>query len=269
MVFLGTVLVGCKSDVSTRQRLKGEYIIRDSSDRFCELKELQCVKRDSYPWESDWPFEFEKISKSHFRCKGSALHPYRLVNRGAGVERLYDCGGIQKHSLPIRDNEECIYPVLIDLLNYIQIHTKKRVIITCGHCCPEHNAYMSLTGLNSPSKHMIGAEVDFYVQDMEYEPQKIVELIFSYYKENPKYEGKKEYVEFKRVEKTDKETVPLTIHPWVNKELYIKILLKHEGRDFDNRHLYPYISLQVRYDIEKKENVFYSWEKAFYSLHRW
>lgn len=265
---LGLLCVGCKSDFSTSHRFKGEYIVRHSNDSFVELKELQPEKRQAYPWEEGWVCDCPKITKNYFRCQGSALNPYRIIERNKSAERLYDCGGPQKHSLPIKDQEEFIYPILIDLLNHIQSKTGKRVIITCGHCCPEHNAYLSPTGLNIPSKHMIGAEVDFYVQGMEYNPQEVVELIFNYYKDNPKYEGKKEFIDFKRIEKNEKDQQAFVIAPWANKEIYIKILTKNEGRDFDNRHPYPYICIQVRYDMEKRENVFYSWEQAFYNLYR-
>ena len=113
---------------------------------------------------------------------------------------------------------------------------------------------------------MLGAEVDFYVQGMEKNPEKIVELILVYYHAQPKYKGLKEFEEFKRYEK--KESHVLT-PPWVNKELFIKLYKKNEGRDFDNRHPYPYISLQVRYDWDRQEPVTYSWDKDFRNFHRW
>jgi hypothetical protein len=51
--------------------------------------------------------------------------------------------------------------------------------------------------------------------------------------------------------------------PWYNKEILIKLYLKNEGRDFDNRHPYPYVSIQVRFDRELNEKVVCSWQKAF------
>ena len=51
--------------------------------------------------------------------------------------------------------------------------------------------------------------------------------------------------------------------PWYNKEIFIKLYKKKEGRNFDNRHPYPYISIQVRFDTELNERVIYSWDKAY------
>ena len=46
-------------------------------------------------------------------------------------------------------------------------------------------------------------KLTFYVQGMEDQPEKIVNLIMAYYLEQPKYSGLKEFQEFKRF---DKET---------------------------------------------------------------
>ena len=44
---------------------------------------------------------------------------------------------------------------------------------------------------------MLGAEVDFYVQGMEEQPEQVIALILAYYREQPKYKGLKEFEEFK------------------------------------------------------------------------
>jgi len=142
-------------------------------------------------------------------------------------------------------------------LNYIQKKSGHRVIITCGHRCPPHNAYADSSKENQTSKHQIGAEVDFYVQGMEERPQEIAGLIMQYFQETGPYKNEKESREFKRFETTD-----LVVQPWMNKEVFIKLLQKHEGRDWDNRHPHPYLSIQVRYDRDSKERVVYSWAKA-------
>lgn len=95
---------------------------------------------------------------------------------------------------------------------------------------------------------MIGAEVDFYVEGMEEQPQKVVDLLMSYYK------NQLEYQEFKRYEGSN---LNVAVKPWCNKEILIKLYQRHEGRDLDNQHSYPYIGVQVRYDREKKEVVKY------------
>lgn len=168
--------------------------------------------------------------------------------------------------LPLKDKKEFIYPILIDLLNAIQTKTGKRVVITCGHCCPEHSAYLDPSVSNQASKHMLGAEVDFYVEGMESQPEKIIALIQAYYKEEPKYRGLKNFIEFKRFEK---ETTNVSTPPWYNQEIFIKLYRKNEGRDGDNRHPYPYLSLQVRYDWDLDQKVTYSWDKAYGNFLRW
>lgn len=211
--------------------------------------------RISYPWECDR--SLPKITKEFFRCKGSPLNP-PLALSDLPESRL-DCEGGARHGLPIIQGKESVYSVLIDLLNYIQKKTGRRVIITCGHRCPIHNVYADLSKENLLSKHQIGAEVDFYVQGMEDRPQEIIGLLMQYYQEVPSFKNDKEYLDFKRYEKPDAH---VRMQPWMNKEIYIKLYASDEGRDGDNRHPYPYISLQVRYDKTKKERVLYEWAKA-------
>ena len=47
-----------------------------------------------------------------------------------------------------------------------------------------------------------------------------------------------------------------------NKEILAYINQKDERRDLDNRHPYPYITLEVKYDIDQKKKVEYSWKDA-------
>lgn len=260
--------VGCSSSKpnSSSPNLRGEYIYRHHTDSLVQIEPISPQKREPYPWENRQAGDFPKITKDFFRCKGSGLNPVRLVQKDKELIRYYDCGGPQKHSLPLRDQKEFIYPILIDLLNYIQIKTNKRVVITCGHCCPDHNLYIDSSPANQTSKHLIGAEVDFYVQGLEQQPEKVVDLILAYYRETPKYKGLKDYEEFKRY---DKEDIKISTQPWYNKEIFVKLFRKTEGRDFDNRHPYSYLSIQVRYDWDLEEKVNYSWDKAFRNFHRW
>lgn len=264
------LLQGCSNSSSSlpssSQPLKGEYIFRRHDEALVQIEPMVPLKRLAYPWEEDRGGHYPKITKDFFRCQGSSLNPVHFVQKENEAVRYYDCGGLQKHSLPLRDQKEFIYPILIDLLNYIQTQTGKRVVITCGHCCPDHNAYLDPSPANQASKHMLGAEVDFYVQGMEQQPEKVIDLLFAYYHEQPKYKGLIEFEEFKRYDKEDaKSGVP----SWFNKEIFIKLFKKHQGRDFDNRHPYPYICIQVRHDWDLDERVIYSWDKAFRNFHRW
>ncbi|MDE3047273.1 MAG: hypothetical protein KGI83_02870 [Verrucomicrobiota bacterium] len=239
-----------------RLNCKGETIYRNQADIFYPIDTPIPTSRSFYPWESET--NLPRITKDFFRCKGSPLNPPIVdISDPTKPTPLSDCEGFSRHGLPIIRGKENVYPILIDLLNYIQRKTGKRVIITCGHRCPTHNIYSDPTKENRVSKHQIGAEVDFYVQGMEERPQEIVGLIMQYFQETPAYKNDKENLNFKRFEKTD-----LAIQPWMNKEIFIKLFQKNEGRDADNRHPHPYLSIQVRYDRDSKERVVYDWAKA-------
>lgn len=220
---------------------------------------------EPYPWEQGTVGQQLKITKEFFCCKGSNLNPVRVVQKEGETIRFCDCGGSSKHSLPLRNGKEFIYPILIDLLNYIQEKTSKRVVITSGHRCPDHNAYVDSSKANSSSKHMVGAEVSFYVQNMENNPDKVIQIIQNYFKDRSKYKDKNEFLEFKRYEKND---VNVSTQPWLNKEIFIKLFKSKEGRNFDNRHPYPYISIQVRFDFDTQEKIIYTWDKAFHNYLR-
>ncbi|MBS4167902.1 hypothetical protein [Parachlamydia sp. AcF125] len=243
---------------------KGEYIYRVHDEYLFAIPLPEGVEAQLYPWEKNVIGGCPKITKEFFRCKGSSLNPEHVVQTEKETKRFYDCSG--KHSLPLREGEEFIYPILIDLLNDIQAKTNSKVVITCGHSCPDHHAYSDQTPENRYSKHMIGAEVAFYVQGMENNPQAIIEFVKNFYKNDSKYLNKSEYTEFKTEEKS---TSNLAKRPLYNKEIYIKIFKETEGRNFDNRHPYPYIAIQVRHDFDQKVKVTYSWNAAYRNYLRW
>lgn len=245
-----------ENDRARLQNATGEYIYRNHNEYLFKLGFPSKSHPDPYPWESH---SSNQITKDYFRCKGSSLNPPLVIQQKGETQRFFDCGGAERHSLPLLNQKEFIYPILIELLNYIQEKTLKKVVITSGHRCPEHNTYVDPSTENQSSKHMIGAEVSFYVQTWEEYPEKVIKLIQNYYLETPKYRGLKEFQEFKRYEKRNTN---VTTPPWMNQEIFIKLFNKKEGRNFDNRHPYPYISIQVRYDMASQEKVIYSWEKA-------
>lgn len=267
-LIFGLFIQGCSDSSSPPQSshaLKGEFIFRRHNEMFEQIEPMKPQKRGAYPWEEEKQGSHPRITKYFFRCRGCILNPVHITKKGNETVPYYDCGGMQKHSLPLRGEKEFIYPILIDILNYLQEKTGKKVVITCGHCCPEHNAYLDPWPSNQASKHMLGAEVDFYVQDMEFRPQSVVDLILTYYQVKQKYTGLKDFETFNRYEKEDRK---VSTPPWYNKEIFIKLFQKDEGRDFDNRHPYPYVSIQVRYDWEDSTAVVYSWDKAFRNFHR-
>lgn len=258
---ISILLSSCSSEeedkwLARHQNATGEYIYRNHNEFLFKVEPPVKANSSLYSWAGR---SSQKITKEYFRCKGCSRNPVHIVQQKGEEVRFFDCGGPDRHSLPLRDQKEFIYPILIDLLNYIQDKTGKKVIITSGHRCPDHNTYVDSSKENLASKHMIGAEVSFYVQGWENQPEKVIKLLQDYYLEKSKYSGFKEYQEFKRYEK-DKTNV--STPPWMNKEIFIKLFKKNEGRNFDNRHPYPYISIQVRYDMDTQEKVIYTWEKA-------
>ena len=245
--------------------IKGEYIYRMEQEKLFLIPPPQPQPPPLYSWHKQFSTDLPLITKEYFRCKGSSLNPLKLDKSREDISYISDCGGAEKHSLPLKEDKEFIYPILIDLLNHLQNKTKKKVIITSGHRCPEHNTYVDSSKTNLYSKHMIGAEVSFYIQGMEHSPQLVIKEIQNYYIENPKYQNQKEFLEFERYTKDDSH---VQTPPWMNKEIFIKLYTKNEGRNHDNRHPYPYIAIQVRYDTEKKERVIYTWDKAQHNFLR-
>ncbi len=260
------LLVGCsgleqgEQEKFRRQNAHAEVIYRRHDEIHYEIPPLQPRVRENYPWEEGYVGRLPPITKEWFRCRGSGVNPPHMesIPGQTPVQRI-DCAGAERHSLPLRKEEEFIYPVLIEILNNLQSRTGQKIVVTCGYRCPQHNVYADPSPKNAASKHMIGAEVDFYVQGFEERPEEVVKLIMQFYRENARYRGKKEYQNFERYEKKDTDVSTL---PWYNKEIFIKLYRKNEGRDFDNRHPYPYISLQVRVDRETNEKVVYTWQKA-------
>ena len=254
------LLTGCEQKTTPQKPLskaQGEYIYRLHDEYLFSAAPPQKLPLPAYPWEEGKTGNLPKITKEYFRCKGSSLNPHRPYTTEKGeVVKAIDCNGMARHSLPMRQEKEFIYPIFLELLNHLQAKTGKRVVITSGHRCAEHNTYVNPD--DPYSKHQIGAEVSFYLQGLEDRPDQVVKFLQAFYTENPKYNNQKDYLTFQRFEK------PTDVHtqPWYNKEIFIKLYTKKEGRNFDNRHPYPYLSIQVRYDRDLNERVVYDWRIA-------
>lgn len=268
-IFLG--LCSCKGGLQHTEYQKvrkanevSETIYRKTTDNYLQIPKPKSQALSAYPWQQkEQSKKLPPITKEYFRCRGDGSNPtYMLSNK----ERLFDCQGSLRHSLPIIEEKEHVYPILLELLNYLQKKLERKVVITCGHRCPQHNRYSDPSESNRTSKHMIGAEVDFYVEGFEKKPEVIVHLLMDFYKQNPETKGQSIYEEFKRYTKADAKVVT---PPWYNQEVYIKIYSEKEGRDLDNQHPYPYISIQVRNDRGTQKRVTYTWEQAFYSYLRY
>lgn len=257
LIFL---LFSCKDSKDLKsQKINIEKISRSKSDSYYKFDAPRKNSLALYPFEEETA-GFFRITKEFFRCKGNPLNLERVDTSNLDDVRVYlDCPGPTKHGLPLISGKEGVYPVLIDILNFIQRKTKKRVVITCGHRCPKHNSYADISNSAKTSKHMVGAEVDFYVQGLENSSEKVLDLIFDFYKENSKYRGLEEYAAFSQYNKETDASTP----PWHNKEIFVKLYKESEGRDFNNRHPYPYICIQVLYDRAAKQKVNYTWDKAY------
>lgn len=265
LAFILVALAGCSGlEDSEKERIRkmnatGEFIHRSHDEVVFAIEKPKRHIRKNYPWEDSYVGDQVRITKEFFQCKGSS-HNQPIVKHVNGQPTYtFDCSGSDQHSLPLKDGKESIYICLIDLLNYIQEKTKKKVIITCGHRCPTHNTYSDVSTFNQTSKHMIGAEVDFYVKGLEWRPEAVIKLIQQYYLEHPDFKDDPRFSEFHRFEK---ETNVTTL-PWYNKEIFVKLFKKDEGRDLDNSHRFPYICIQVKWDREAQKPVTYSWNRAF------
>lgn len=267
-IFVFLAISGCQSSLKETECQKirianrvEKQIQRRSSDQLISYCVSEVKFKQAYPWQQFADDKFPVITKEFFRCKGDRENPSYLKND----ERLFDCNGSERHSLPLKEGQEFVYPILIQLLNYLQQSLNAPVVITCGHRCPQHNRYSDTSEYNQTSKHMLAAEVDFYVKGYEQAPEIVVEKIMDFYNQE-KYQGKNEYQFFSRYTKKD---VNVSTPPWFNQEVFIKIYKAHEGRDLDNKHKYPYVSVQVRQDAKSGEKVSYTWQQAFYNYLRY
>lgn len=109
------------------------------------------------------------------------------------------------------------------------------------------------------SKHMVGAEVAFYVQGLEQQPLAVMDMLQSYFEQSTRYRSLQGYAPFQRYEK---ESCGVATAPWCNKEIFIKLFRHNEGRNKDNDHNYPYIDIQVRVDRENSEKILPAWRQA-------
>ncbi len=238
---------------------KHEKLYRKADEHHFTIPLMRSQIRKRYSWEESFVGNYPRLTKEYLRCKGSSQNSVKsYYNDKQELVEYEDCNG--NHSLSVYNGKEFIFPVLLELLNFIQLKTNQRLVITSGHRCPKHNSYVDSSPENRTSKHMIGAEVDFYVQEMEYEPDKIIKIIQEFYSQK-----ELSLREFKNYEgTTNVSTIPI-----FNKEVFVKLFKMDEGRNFDNQHLYPYISIQVRYDRMRKERVYYSWDQAYNNYFRW
>ena len=233
-----------------------ETIHRTHDEYTFKIETPSLANKPLYPWDKKMIGHQVPITKEFFRCKGTcSFEPILIKRPGSSSTYIKDCEGIHSHSLPIKEGKEFIYPILIELLNTVQEKLNRKVIITSGHQCPTHHLFTNPDHKPSNSKHQIGAEVDFYVEGMEEHPEKALNILINYYIE---HENKELFGKLSQ-----------TIDGFANKELAVKIFNRNEGRDLDNDHPYPYLSIQVKWDRLTKKAVSYSWQEAHHNTYKY
>lgn len=254
LILLTSLLLCCSESNTLPEQRQITPINRQSEETFFTIIPPPIQSPLPFPWLIKWDSALPPITKEHFRCKGCTSNPWKeYINHRGEKLALLDCEGGQLHSLPLFDSKEGVYPLLIDLLNYLQEQSSHQVVVTSGHRCPIHNRYVDPSSYNSTSKHQLGAEVDFYLEGLEQQPEKAVELIMAY------YSHLSEYGAFERYTKSDTN---VRTQPWYNQEIFIKLFQPDEGRNDDNNHPFPYLSVQLRYDRHSQQRVSFSWKSA-------
>jgi hypothetical protein len=247
IVFLALVLCGCSGmEKSEQEKIKkmhalSEPILRYAGEQFHAINFPEKKVRERYSWENTLAHQFPKITKEAFRCKGSGNPKPKILRENVAI---FDCQGADKHSLPLNDDKEMIYPALLEILNYLQDHLRKKVVVTSGHRCYAHQTYLLGTSSGALTKYLIGAQVDFLIDGIQASSEKIIACLSAYYQEL--FPDQKEY----QLEKS-------VAGVWQNKEISLKLFAKHEGRNEDNAHEYPYLSIELKHDrlLDKKIQV--------------
>lgn len=263
LALLSALVAGCEQSSPAPQRgvFVGEYIARHASDNLLDLKSPERLQISAYPWDATTRTPLPPITKHYFQCRGCLQHPPKMIQRGGESIHLYDCRGGEQHSLPLRDGQEWIAPLLLVMLNFCQERFERPVHITCGHCCLDHRTYLYPHASSEGVGHVLGAEVDFYVEGWESRPERVVQALLEFYRTRWNHD-QHEKGEFSYDEKDGSRF-------WKNREVVLSIHAAHLGRDEDNNHSYPYLTIRVRYDKESKDTLKYSWDRALKSYYRY
>lgn len=241
-----------EQDKIKKMQAQSELILRFEKETPHQIIFPQRRIRERYSWEANLAHGFTRITKEAFRCKGRGSPKPKISKESAA---LFDCQGADKHSLPLAEEKETIYPALLEILNYLQDNLSKKVVVTSGHRCYAHQVYLLGTTSGAVTKYLIGAQVDFIVEGVAAFDPKILEALKSYY--DTTFSGDKEYTLEKSV-----------MGVWQNKEILVKIFSKYEGRNEDNHHELPYISIELKHDRDSDTKIQVSYQKALTSYYR-
>lgn len=251
-------LWGCSGlEQSEQEKIKkmhalSEPILRYATEQFHPISFPEKKVRERYSWENTLAHQFPKITKEAFRCKGRGHPKPKILRENTAI---FDCQGADKHSLPLHEDKEAVYPALLEILNYLQDHLRKKVVVTSGHRCYIHQTYLLGTTAGAVTKYLLGAQVDFLMDGMQASSPKIIECLAAYYQEI--FPDQKEY----QLEKS-------VTGVWQNKEISLKLFAKHEGRNEDNCHELPYLSLELKHDRVLDKKIVVNYQQAVHGYYR-
>lgn len=118
------------------------------------------------------------ITQDHFRCMGSVINPPRVVrNRQGQLMTLLDCGGAKEHSLPLKDQQEYINPMILELCVDLCEKTDSQIDILAGHLCQAHARYLDYFESDKAWKHAMGEAVQFCVRGFELRGRELIDLL--------------------------------------------------------------------------------------------
>ncbi|MCB1107154.1 MAG: hypothetical protein KDK76_03560, partial [Chlamydiia bacterium] len=108
-LFILSVLAGCSGlekseEKKVRERnLTIRAVQRQSDEILFPKTSHPPKKRKPYPWENKKVGSHLRITKEFFRCQGNPLNPPIQIYQANSLTYHLDCGGIEKHSLPLKN----------------------------------------------------------------------------------------------------------------------------------------------------------------------
>lgn len=207
---------------------------------------LKPSTRSKYPWvhysnhENKW---FHTLTKDDFRCRGKFESLPITIGEGLSKQILFDCWG-RNHGLPWIDEQEFVYPALIDILNDLQQALRSSVCITSAHRCPAHHRYITQGQGSSTDKHLIAAAVDFYIQGWHSQKHDVIKAL-RHICQRRAPEGQKERWSL------EQKAQDL----WANSEIELRWYPTGQDHSLDNDHPYPFWQITLRYDTAKGADI--------------
>lgn len=235
------LLVSCGSfEKSEKKKLMQKEkrvcaVVLQGGEKQLDLGPSQSFEVAGYPWER-YGFLLLPISKEHFRCKGSSLSPPKTFLSYSGqLQTVQDCGG--DHSLPLKNDQEYIDPMLIDLLNALQDKLGAKVIVLIGHVCPVHAIYDNPMAPHKDFKYQLGAKVAFYVEGNE--SQTVLKALADIY-----------------LQKDPNAVIKENSEEGWSSSMVMARSMKQE------QEIYQAVTIEMKLDSQTKQSIYYDAKKA-------